>query len=252
MLRALTYLVSFGVHGLLAYVSLWSNLLPTSSVAFEQGTGNDQFVIEQGIGIEGFMQEGEAVETVEANETPTQMSEARPQIDEVKPVEQAETPPDAQIKDSEILESKEGPQAEALPEEEPKPLEKVQQQPPQMATLEQLDEQQVVEEQKAAGQKQEGAADAGVRRAYLGKLSKKLQTMKVNPHSRATGTVMIRFEVAPSGALLSREVIASSGSQLLDNAALAAVDKAAPFPPFPETLKADKIVEVVPYRFTVR
>lgn len=252
MLRTLTFIVSLLIHGVLAYVSLSSDLLQDSSVAFEQGTGNDQFVIEQGIGIEGFMQEGEAVETVEANETPTQMSEARPQIDEVKPLEEAqETPPDAQIKDSEILESKDGPQAEALPVEEQKPVEEVQQQPPQMATLEQLEEQQVVEEQKAAGQKQEGG-DTGMRRAYLGRLSKKLQSMKVNPHSRATGTVLVRFEVAPSGDLLSREVIASSGSQLLDNAALAAVDKAAPFPPFPEGMGTDKIVEVVPYRFSVR
>jgi protein TonB len=252
MLKFATFLFSFVLHGLLVYVSLTRELIPETASAFEQGTGNDSFVIEQGIGIEGFMQEGEAVETVEANETPTQMSEARPQIDEVKPVEQAqETPPDEQLKDTEIIESKDGPAAEALPVEEEKPKEIEQQQPPQMATLEQLEEQQVVEEQRSAGQKQEGG-DAGVRRAYLGKISKKLQSTKVNPHSRATGTVMVRFEVAPSGALLSREVIASSGSQLLDQAALAAVDKAAPFPAFPDGMKAEKIVEVVPYRFSVR
>lgn len=252
MLRMITFAASLAVHALLAYVSLTSELLSDNAMAFEQGTGNDAFVIEQGIGIEGFMQEGEAVETVEANETPTQMSEARPQIDEIKPVEQAqETPPDEQLKDTEIVTSKDGPQAEALPVEEEKPKEIEQQQPPQMATLEQLEEQQVVEEQKSAGQKQEGG-DAGVRRAYLGRISKKLQSTKVNPHSRATGTVIVRFEVAPSGALLSREVVASSGSQLLDNAALAAVDKAAPFPAFPDGMKAEKIVEVVPYRFSVR
>lgn len=251
MLRTLTFILSLAIHGALAYVSLSSDLLQDSSVAFEQGTGDDQFVIEQGIGIEGFMQEGEAVETVEANETPTQVSEARPQIDEVKPVEEAqETPPDDQLKETEIVESTSGPEAEALPVEEEKPIEEVQQQPAQMATVEQL-EQVAVEEQKAAGAKQEGG-DTGMRRAYLGKLSRKLQTTKINPHSRATGTVLVRFEVAPSGALLSREVIASSGSQLLDNAALAAIDRAAPFPPFPEGMNADKIVEVVPYRFSVR
>ncbi len=252
MLRIATFVLSLAFHGLLAYVSLTSDLLRDDAMAFEQGTANDAFVIEQGIGIEGFMQEGEAVETVEANETPTQMSEARPQIDEVKPVEQPqETPPDEQLKDTEIIESTAGPAAEPLPVEREKPKEIEQQRPPQMATLEQLDEQQVVEAQKSAGQKQAGG-DTGVRRAYLGKLSKKLQTTKVNPHSRAAGTVLVRFEVAPSGALLSREVIASSGSQLLDNAALASVDKAAPFPAFPDGMKAEKIVEVVPYRFSVR
>ncbi len=238
MLRAATFAMSFLVHGLLAYVSLSSQLLPDNNLALEQGTGDDAFRIEQGIGIEGFMQEGEAVETVEANETPTQMSEARPQIDEVKPVEEK----------TEVIQSENGPQPEDVPVEQPK---ETPQQAPQMATVEQLEEQSIVEEQKSAGEKQEGG-DAGVKRAYLGKVHSKLKTSKVNPHSRATGTVLVRFAVAPSGALLSREIINSSGSQILDNAALAAVEKAAPFPAFPETLKVDKIVEVVPYRFSVR
>ena len=55
-----------------------------------------------------------------------------------------------------------------------------------------------------------------------------------------------------TGDLLSREVIASSGSQILDNAALASVEKAAPFPAFPAGITVDRIVEVVPYRFSVR
>ncbi len=252
MLRLATFVMSLLVHGLLAYVSLTSTLSADTTSALEEGTGDDTFRIEQGIGIEGFMQEGTAVETVEANETPAQMSEARLQIDEVKPIEEAqETPPDvAQLKDSEIVESKEGPSQEAVPVEEEKP-EEVQQQPPQMATVEQLEEQSVVQEQKAAGEKQEGG-DVSVKRAYLGKIRTKLERTKVNPHSRATGTVIVRFAVSPSGALLSREVIASSGSQILDNAAIAAVEKAAPFPAFPEDMKVDKIVEVVPYRFSVR
>lgn len=238
MLRASTFLMSFLVHGLLAYVSLTSRLLPDNTLALEQGSGDDAFRIEQGIGIEGFIQEGEAVETVEANETPTQVSEARPQIDEVKPVEEK----------TEILKSENGPEPQDVPVKEPK---EVPEQAPQMATLEQLQEQSVVEEQKSAGAKQEGG-DAGIKRAYLGKVHNKLKDSMVNPRSHATGTVLVRFAVAPSGALLSREIVNSSGSQILDDAAIAAIEKAAPFPAFPETLKVDKIVEVVPYRFTVR
>jgi protein TonB len=238
MLRAATFVMSFLVHGLLAYVSLTGTLFAENTMALEQGTGEDTFVIEKGIGIEGFMQEGTAVETVEANETPTQMSEARPQIDEVKPVE----------KDTEIIKSDNGPQPDDVPVEGP--LE-VPQQAPQMATVEQLQEQSVVEEQKSAGEKREGG-DTGVKSAYLGKIHNKLKQTKVNPHSRASGTVLVRFAVGPSGALLSREIITSSGSQILDNAAIAAIEKAAPFPAFPETMKVDKIVEVVPYRFSVR
>lgn len=238
MLRIATFLTSIVVHGLLAYVSMTGSLSAESSTALEQGTGNDTFVVEQGIGIEGFMQEGEAVETVEANETPTQMSEARPQIDEVKPVE----------KENEIIKSDNGPPPEDMPVEQPK---EIPQQAPQMATVEELEEQSVVEEQKSAGQKQEGG-DAGVKRAYLGKVHSNLQRTKINPHSRASGTVLVRFTVGPSGVLLAREVIASSGSQILDDAAIASIEKAAPFPAFPDTMKVDKIVEVVPYRFSVR
>jgi len=247
MLRSATLLTSLVLHGVIAYVSLSTTLLDDTDSAFEHGTGNDQFVIEQGIGLEGFMQEGESVETVEAYENPAAVSEARPQIDEVKPIEPER--PD-ELKDTEIIQSQEGPQQEVMPVPEEKP-EEVEQQVPQVATVEQLEEQAVIEEQKAAGQKQEGG-DAGVKRAYLGKLHGQLARTKVNPHTRITGTVLVRFSVGRSGDLLSREVIASSGSQLLDNAALASVEKAAPFPAFPAGITVDKIVEVVPYRFSVR
>lgn len=236
MIRAATWLVSFALHAVLVAVSLNAHVSPDTS-SFEAGAGDASFVIEQGMGIEGFMQEGTAVETVEANEAPQEFSEARPQVDEVKPVEET------------VISSADGPSQDDIPVEKP-PEEVKREQPPQVATIDQSLEV-AVEEQRSAGQKQEGG-DTGVRRAYLGKLVQKLQRSKVNPHSRSSGTVMVRFAVAPSGALLSKEIVASSGSQVLDDAALAAVDKAAPFPPFPDTLKVDKIVEVVPYRFTVR
>lgn len=248
MIRLASYLTSLIVHGIVAYVSLSTTLLQDTDSAFEHGTGNDQFVIEQGIGIEGFQQEGEAVETVEAYENPAAVSEARPQIDEVKPIE--DTPPPEDLKDTEIIQSTEGPQQDAIPLPEEKPKE-IELQQPQMATVEQLEEQAVVEEQRSAGQKQEGG-DAGVKRAYLGKLHNKLALSKVNPHTRVAGTVLVRFSIGRSGDLISREVIASSGSQQLDNAALASVERAAPFPAFPAGITADKIVEVVPYRFSVR
>lgn len=247
MLRFATYAASLIIHGVIAYVSLSSALLQDTDNAFEHGTGNDQFVIEKGIGIEGFMQEGEAVETVEAYENPTAVSEARPQIDEVKPEEVK--PPD-ELKDTEIIQSKEGVQQDAIPVQEEKP-EEVKENVPQMATIEQLEEQAVVEEQKSAGERQEGG-DAGVKRAYLGKLHNQLARAKVNPHTRVTGVVLVRFSVGRSGDLLSKEVIASSGSQILDDAALRSVEKAAPFPAFPAGITVDRIVEVVPYRFSVR
>lgn len=237
MLRAATWLVSGAVHGLLIAVSL-SGFMAQDSSSYEAGSGDDTFVVEQGIGLEGLEQQGTAVETVEANEAPQEFSEARPQIDEVKPVEDT------------VISSNDGPTQDEIPAEKPEEIKPETEQPPQTATLDQSQEV-AVEEQKSAGEKQDGG-DIGAKRAYLGKLVQKLHRTKVNPHSRQSGTVIVRFTVASSGELLSKEVVSSSGSQLLDAAALAAVEKAAPFPPFPESLNLDKLVEVVPYRFSVR
>lgn len=252
MIRAATWLVSFAAHGVLVVFTL-SGVLSDRNTSFDAGAGDDTFKIEQGIGIEGIVQEGTAVETVVATEVPQEVSQARPEIEEVKPTEVAEAPQEAANlpKDTEVIQSQEGPTDDVVPlQEEVKPEEVQQAQAPQMATLEQS-EQVAVEEQKSAGEKQDGG-NAGVRRAYLGRLHNKLQRSKVNPQSRATGTVLVRFAVSPQGTLLSREVVSSSGSQVLDEAALAALDRAAPFPAFPEDLKLEKIVEVVPYRFSVR
>ena len=48
------------------------------------------------------------------------------------------------------------------------------------------------------------------------------------------GTVWVKFRVGPAGELLSREITSSSGSKVLDQAAVAALDRAAPFPPMPD------------------
>lgn len=244
ILRVATIVVSFAIHGALAYVSINRDTTSTNSMSFEAGTGDDAFSIEHGIGIEGFIQEGEALETVEANEEVAPVSVARPQLEEVKPVEETQELPE----DTEIIQSAEGPEQEVMPLPEEKPEEMQQ---AQMATLEQLQEQTVVLEEKRAGEKQEGG-DPGVKREYLGQVRSQIERSKVNPRSSLTGTVLIRFAVASSGQLISKEVISSSGSSRLDKAAIASLEKAAPFPPFPKNLGLDKIVEVIPYRFTIR
>ncbi len=67
-------------------------------------------------------------------------------------------------------------------------------------------------------------------------MRKTLERSKVNPRSTIAGTVLIRFTVGPKGELLSRGVQQSSGSKVLDDAAMAALDRAAPFPPMPQEI----------------
>ena len=66
------------------------------------------------------------------------------------------------------------------------------------------------------------------------------------------GTVLISFTVAHSGELLSRAVKKSSGSKLLDDAAMAALDRAAPFPPMPENVAQGPLEVQVPFKFITR
>jgi periplasmic protein TonB len=85
------------------------------------------------------------------------------------------------------------------------------------------------------------------RRDYLVTLSKSIERVKVDPRSRKAGTVLVRFTVGPDGKLLSRTVEKSSGSKVLDDAAVATLDRAAPFPPVPQNLAPIEVS--VPFEF---
>jgi protein TonB len=61
----------------------------------------------------------------------------------------------------------------------------------------------------------------------------------------------VRFKVNAAGKLLERRIVTSSGKKALDDAALASIEKSAPFPKMPEGL-SDMIELSVPFRFTVR
>lgn len=62
------------------------------------------------------------------------------------------------------------------------------------------------------------------------------------------GTTRLRFTLAADGSLLHAEVAESSGSGLLDRAALNAVQRAAPFPPPPAGGDGD-LSFVIPFQF---
>jgi protein TonB len=88
--------------------------------------------------------------------------------------------------------------------------------------------------------------------AYRGKLFTHISSKKLNPRSRDAGVAVVRFTVGPGGELVSREIATSSGSKILDDAAIASIDRAAPFPPMPSDVKNEPMVVSVPFRFTVR
>jgi protein TonB len=233
-LRALTWCLSAALH---AGALLFFMATP-GGTAFESGSGDDQLVVEQGIAIEGFARLGDDQATVEEVEAPPMpVSEARPEIKEVKDL------PDL----TEVITSAEGPQQEILAEE-PKELEEIKEK--QVATLEQLEELAVREEESSGAALSGG--DTTARSAYLGQLRSQLDKKKVNPRSREKGTVVVRFTVDAAGQVLSREVAASSGSKLLDEAAVASIDRASPFPPMPDGVAKNPLVVSVPFKFSVR
>lgn len=242
-LKYTTWALSGLMHAslVLAFVSV-----DAGGRSYEQGDGSDMFHIEQGIAVEGLSQIGEASEVIEtANDVPMEAQAAvaeQAQPEEVKPVEQPPEP----IEKTEVITAK----AELVEEQEilrETPPEVEQAKPQQVAAAEAIPEAVVVEEKSAAA-KQSGG-DPTVRMAYLGKLRSNIERKKVNPKTRDQGTVVVRFTVDSLGKLVSREVTASSGSKRLDEAALAAIERASPFPPFPTGLGAPNIVVNVPFRF---
>ena len=289
-LRAITWFVSFGVHAAFALFML----MPTGGASYEEGSGEDIMVVEQGIAIEGFAKLGEDYVTVdEVLAPPMQTAAAQPLPEQVKPpieelpteevVEEA-TP----ILERQVIASETGPDQEDVrapdpenvnePEpddiEEPvqdvvkerKPQQEVKKEvteqvvkevepdkveqklPQQIATLTQ---ESVVARHESSGQEKKGG-DTTAHLAYLGKLRTHLERNKVNPRTNLKGTAVVHFSVNSKGEITSSRITKSSGSKVLDDAALAAVERSSPFPEIPNTLNRDKIDVSVPFRFTVR
>ncbi|MFB2550112.1 energy transducer TonB family protein [Ensifer soli] len=65
------------------------------------------------------------------------------------------------------------------------------------------------------------------------------------------GTVQVQFTLAASGAILNARVVKSAGSAILDQAAVDTVQRAAPFPRFPDGVGRDRWVFTIPmvYKF---
>lgn len=145
-------------------------------------------------------------------------------------------------------------QADAVPEAPPKPVEKpveTQVEPPAQpqaeVTLPRAEEQKEIEKPKQEatppapetralpkaerlGQFSEAASNA-----YLARVAGHLKRFIRYPMEArgASGTVLVRFELNRDGEVIGSEVKKSSGSAILDHAALAILQRASPFPSFP-------------------
>lgn len=252
-LKSATWGVSALLHAALAlsFVSFGAG-----GRSYEAGDGNDLFRIEQGIAVEGLSQLGDNAEIVQtAQETPVEAQPAvAPQLqtdtrDEPPPPElrPAEPPPET-VEKSEVITAQAAPVEEQEILRETPPVEQVKTQ--EVAAVEPVREV-VVAEDKSSSAKQQGG-DATLRTAYLGTLRGQIERKKVNPNTSDAGTVVVRFTVDAKGALIANEIASSSGSRRLDEAALAAVKRSSPFPPFPDGLGAPTIVVNVPFRFVTR
>jgi len=88
---------------------------------------------------------------------------------------------------------------------------------------------------------------------YKGKVRAKLVRASRNPPRAArqgvTGVPWVRFTVLASGAVSGLAIAKSSGSPLLDEAILNAVNRAAPFPPIPEGSANNSLEFLLPMKF---
>jgi protein TonB len=175
---------------------------------------------------------GDQVEVIAARDGPEQ---------ELESVEEVTT---ESLKPEELGEQ----QPEERPVVEDKPSPKMDQPRPEQVMTTHRVEQLAVQEQQSSSEEQKGG-DASLRTAYLGKLRMHIERHKVRPQAKATGTAVVKFTVDASGKILTREITTSSGSKKLDDAAIATIERAVPFPPFPDGISRDPVVVSVPFKF---
>lgn len=237
-LRASTILMSMALHG--ALIGWMLHVPMVGQESYEAGSGSDQMTVENAISIEGPLMVGDAVETVQAQEiAPTETVQAVTPVEEVKPQELTDVIKTTAVEPEHTVAA-----------EEPEPVKPVEQPPTQVAALA-VPEQTAVDTHASSGKAKAGG-DPTLQRLYLGNLSKSLEKKKVFPKSQESGTVWVRFTVAPTGELLAREVAASSGSTRLDEAAVKSLERAAPFPPMPQGTSSGPMVVSVPFRYIAR
>lgn len=255
-IRSASWMTSAVLHGSLAvfFIAPW-----TGGNALESGDGNDEFVAEQGITIEGVGFGTSLVTTEAVEETPMEMSAAQPEIKEViAPEVVDEPPPDEPLEalpdETEVLTSQSdvAPALEAAPEQKEEVVEKERPQEAQVATLEQQ-ARVAIEEQRQSGAKRTGGeVRESVKTAYKKALWKRIFRRSVGGSRGLKGRVVVRITIGQDGKLLESELVKSSGIKRLDRLALRNVKRAAPFKSLPDVMSDEPFVATVPFNFTVK
>jgi len=255
VLKHASWITSAVLHGSVAlfFVAPWSG-----GNALEMGDGEDQFIAEQGISIEG-VGFGSGIVTTEAvEETPMEMSAARPEVEEViapEPVEeQLEDPLEALPEDTEVVtsDSEAAPALEAEPERKEEIVKQEKPQEAQVATVEQQSRVAIKEERQSGAKKRGGDSSNTVKTIYKGALWKKIFGRSVGGRNGLEGRVVVRITISETGELLKSELLKSSGHKKLDRLALNNVRRAAPFASLPNEMSGEPFVATVPFNFSVR
>ncbi len=241
--RSLAVVMSLIAHGSFAYALTHHVSTSNNSSAFEAGTGDDQFVVEQGIGIDNIVKLGDDVQTIRTAEL-TPVETLPTPVQETKPVEelqQAITSVSERAVEDNIVKPE-----EPLPEIKPQettPVEAVDQ-PVQVA---------IAKDASSGGEQTGGNASALAE--YRGKLVKLFQECKFPPKKKIVGNAQVRIVVDELGKVVNREIVKSSGDLKVDEAALANVDyalndcKDEGLPKAPEGLTATDRTMIQGYNF---
>jgi periplasmic protein TonB len=254
-LRAAAILLSVLIHGSIGYAML-PRLQGTDDLAIDLGKGTDIVLVQQGLATEG-ISTGDSMETLETSEiVPVQQQEKPPPPQEIKPDELHDLiTSDASDVTADTVKTEEPPPPKTPPPEtvkteEPPPPDVTPPTPEVVRTQSQPEQVAIVTEQSSGEAKTGGDAKAfGV---YLGKINERVQKAKINPRSSIAGTVVMKYTIGLDGKILSKEIATSSGSKVLDDAATAALDRAAPFPPIPPEVSVQPLAFTQPFKFIMR
>jgi periplasmic protein TonB len=236
VLRATAILLSLLIHGTIGYAML-PHLQQADTQALDLGEGTDIVLVQQGIVDEG-LAKGDDQETIETAEITPIAPTPPPPPKEVKPDELRDViASDASDVEQDVVKDEVPPETVETP---PIPQVQVKEQPAQIA----------VKTEQSSGKAAGGDAKAiGI---YMGQINNQVQKSKRPTRVRAQGTVIVSFTIDVDGQLISRAVATSSGSQALDDAATATLDRAAPFPPIPPEVSVKPLAFTQSFKFVTR
>jgi TonB family protein len=97
------------------------------------------------------------------------------------------------------------------------------------------------------------ANPSGKYRAYLRDLRRRIESLWAYPQDARSrsekGTAVVRFSIQSDGALAATDIVSSSGFESLDRGALAVVQAAAPYAPFPDTFNLSTLHIVAKFEY---